>query len=197
MSEQPEAAEAKAALRRQVLTRRGKVHGEVGAAHARALAAHADELLDKFSPSVVSGYHPFRDEIDCLGLLERLAGAGSQILLPAIIGPGHIEFRLWRQGDRLIAGQWGIREPAATSKVLDPDMLLIPLVAFDRSGFRLGYGGGYYDRALERLRQKRDVVAVGIAFDEQMVDSIPREPHDQPLDRVLTPSGSMVFHGFS
>jgi len=98
-------------------------------------------------------------------------------------------FRAWQPGDEMATVAWGIREPLASRAELQPDVLLVPLLAFDRRGFRLGYGGGFYDRSLEALRRLKPVVAVGIAFDEQHMDAVPHLDYDQPLDWVLTPSG--------
>ena len=100
-------------------------------------------------------------------------------------------FRAWTPGDAMDSGVWGIAEPKADKPALDPDILLMPLLAFDRQGWRLGYGGGFYDRTLQGLRARKAVVAVGLGYDEQEVDAVPHLDYDQRLDWVLTPSGPL------
>ena len=123
-------------------------------------------------------------------LLARLARAGYRTCLPVLTPKGHpLVFRAWAAGEPLVPRMWGIREPAPTADVVEPDVLLVPLLAFDANGWRLGYGGGYYDRTLARLRVAKTIVAIGLAFDEQELAAVPHGPFDQPLDWVLTPSG--------
>ena len=98
-------------------------------------------------------------------------------------------FRLWKQGDALIEESFGTRAPAATATEVQPDILIVPLLSFDRAGYRLGYGGGFYDRTLEMLRKIKPVLAVGVAYSGQQVDAVLRGPYDQPLDWILTESG--------
>jgi 5-formyltetrahydrofolate cyclo-ligase len=98
-------------------------------------------------------------------------------------------FRAWVPGDAMDKGVWGIPEPKPDKPVLEPDILLVPLLAFDVDGCRLGYGGGFYDRTLARLRAIKPVVAIGLAYDEQRVNAVPHLDYDQRLDWVLTPSG--------
>lgn len=140
--------------------------------------------------AVVSGYRAIEAELDPAALLEGLAGAGLRTCLPVIQGRGKpLLFRAWRPGDVLEAGSWGIEQPGRTAIEMEPDVLLVPMLAFDQRGYRLGYGGGFYDRTLERLRALKPVIAIGLAFDEQEVETVPTGPHDVRLDWVLTPSG--------
>ena len=88
-------------------------------------------------------------------------------------------FRAWKPGDTLTAGVWGIQEPLPSSPAVDPDVLLVPLLAFDTRGYRLGYGGGFYDRTLAGFRTRKRVVAVGVAFDEQRIDAVPTPTYDR------------------
>jgi 5-formyltetrahydrofolate cyclo-ligase len=100
-------------------------------------------------------------------------------------------FRAWAPGDAMDRAVWGIAEPKADKPELEPEVLLVPLLAFDRRGWRLGYGGGFYDRTLAALRARKAVAAVGVGFDEQRVDAVPHLDYDQRLDWVLTPSGPL------
>jgi 5-formyltetrahydrofolate cyclo-ligase len=157
---------------------------------ADAIAAHGLPPLGFVPTAVISGFASMPEELDALPLLARLHANGYRLCLPVIQGRGRpLLFRAWVPGDDMAVGQWGIREPKPEKPVLEPDGLLVPLLAFDKHGFRLGYGGGYYDRTLKDLRSRKLIVAIGLAFDEQEVDSVPHLDYDERLDWVLTPSG--------
>ena len=142
--------------------------------------------------AVVSGYWAIRDEIDAMPLLARLVGAGFVCCLPAVAGKGQaLQFRVWTPGAELSRGPFRIPEPAEDAAPAQPTHLLVPLLAYDRDGYRLGYGGGYYDRSLRALRQSRSIVAVGLAYTEQLVPDLPRAEHDEPLDWIVTERGAM------
>jgi 5-formyltetrahydrofolate cyclo-ligase len=135
-----------------------------------------------------------KSEISPLPLLRRLADAGASLALPAVTGRGQpLVMRAWSFGAPLNPGVWGIREPPADAPELYPDILIVPLLAFDRRGYRLGYGGGYYDRTIARLRAMKPVTAVGIAFAAQQIDELPTTPRDERLDLVLTEGGTINF----
>ena len=138
--------------------------------------------------TILAGYSPIRSECDPVPLMRSLAGKGAQLALPVIEAKDKpLSFSEWRQGGHLVAGPFGILQPRPDAVSVDPDIILVPLVAFDRRLRRIGYGAGYYDRTLAELRQQRRVVvAVGIAFAAQEVAEIPSDGHDQGLDLVLT-----------
>ena len=137
--------------------------------------------------TIVSGFMPLKSEINPLPLLQKLAEAGARLALPAIVGRGKpLIMRAWEFGALLDRGQWGIREPKPDAPEVEPDILLVPLLAFDRAGYRIGYGAGYYDMTIHRLRALKPVTAVGIAFAAQEVPKIPTTPRDERLDLVLT-----------
>jgi len=137
--------------------------------------------------TVIAGYSPVRSECDPVPLMRSLAGKGAQLALPVVEPKDKtLSFAEWRQGEQLAAGPFGILQPRASALDVEPDIVLVPLVGFDRSGHRIGYGVGYYDRALKGLRAKRPVIAVGIAFAIQEIDSIVADANDQRLDLVLT-----------
>ncbi len=135
-----------------------------------------------------AGYFPVHDELDPLPLLEALQAQGLRIALPVVRPGPDLIFRQWSPGAALQRGKFGLRQPGAGRIELMPDIVLVPLLAFDRKGGRLGYGAGYYDAALRRMRQHAQVAAIGIAFDEQEFPEVPQEPQDEPLDTILTPS---------
>jgi 5-formyltetrahydrofolate cyclo-ligase len=158
-----------------------------GEAAARTVA----ELAPLLPPgAVVAGYWPMGDEIDPRPLLQALAAAGRRLALPVVTAPNQpLDFRAWAWGDELEPGRFGTTHPLAHAAPVEPDLLLVPLLAFDRQGFRLGYGGGFYDRTLDMLRRKRHVSAMGIAFAAQQVPAIPHDGRDQRLDGVATEAG--------
>jgi 5-formyltetrahydrofolate cyclo-ligase len=178
--------DAKAALRQEAIALRDALPADARKAAAEAIAARKFPLA--FAPGlIVSGFMPLKSEINPLPLLQKLSQAGTRLALPSIAGRGKaLIMRAWEIGAPLDRGQWGIREPKPDAPVADPDVLLVPLLAFDRAGFRLGYGAGYYDMTIHRLRALKAVTAVGIAFAAQEVPKIPTTPRDERLDLVLT-----------
>lgn len=161
-----------------------------GSAAAQRLAAIGLDFSGLASHAVVSGFSAIGDEIDPRPLLTTVIAGGYRVCLPVMQGKGlPLLFRAWTPGDPTTPGVWGIDEPLTTASRLEPDVLLVPLLAFDATGFRLGYGGGFYDRTIADLRAKKPVIAIGLAFDEQRIDSVPHAAYDQRLDWVLTPSG--------
>ena len=158
-------------------------------AFAAALAARADAL--KIAPgSIVAGYHAHRDEADPAFLLQELARRGAHIAFPRVTAKdAPLEFHLLPDGEILRPGAHGIAEPLEHWPRVTPDILLVPLLAYDDHGYRLGYGGGYYDRTLAALRAR----AIGIAYAGQRMDFLPRDAHDYPLDAVLTENGLTEF----
>jgi 5-formyltetrahydrofolate cyclo-ligase len=176
----------KAALRREALACRDALPAEQRNAAAAAIAAR-DFPLPIAPGAVVSGFMPLKSEINPLPLMQKLAERGASLALPAIAGRGKaLIMRTWQFGGPLDRGQWGIREPKSGAAEVEPDILLVPLLAFDRAGHRIGYGAGYYDMTITRLRARRPVTAVGIAFAAQEVGKIPASPRDAQLDLVLT-----------
>ena len=156
-----------------------------------ALSGHGLGFLPPLQPqTVVSAFAPLPDELRIWPLLRRLAKDGVRLALPVMQGKGNpLLFRAWMPGDAMDSGVWGIAEPKADKPAVEPDILLMPLLAFDRHGWRLGYGGGFYDRTLHGLRLRKAVVAVGLGYDEQEIEAVPHLDYDQRLDWVLTPSG--------
>lgn len=144
--------------------------------------------------SVVSGFWPIKDEIDIRPLMIALHNAGCQLALPVVQGRGRpLLFRAWRPGDPLEQGVFGTLQPSARRETLEPGALIVPMLACDEEGWRLGYGGGFYDRTLLGLRARRPVTAVGVGFDAQRVDCVPHGPDDQRLDWLLTDQRACAF----
>jgi 5-formyltetrahydrofolate cyclo-ligase len=179
-------ATEKSELRREAQARRDALPAQVRQAAAEAIAAKKFPIAVA-SGVVVSGFMPLKSEISPLPLMRKLARQGARLALPAIAGRGKpLVMRAWQFGAPLDRGQWGIREPKPAAPEVEPDILLVPLLAFDRAGYRLGYGAGYYDMTISRLRARKPVIAVGIAFAAQEVAEIPTTDRDARLDLVLT-----------
>ncbi len=187
-------SDEKRRLREDAKTRRAAAHAAADALTARQLAAHGLDFLKLPPAAVVSGFMPMADEIDVLPLLTWLHAEGTTLCLPVMQGKGKpLLFRAWSPGDDMETAIWGIREPMADKPVVEPDVLLVPLLAFDAHGWRLGYGGGFYDRSIASLSRFKRITTVGIGYDAQEVDAVPHLDYDQRLDWVLTPSGPRRF----
>jgi 5-formyltetrahydrofolate cyclo-ligase len=187
--------ESKAALRREVMARRDALPADVRQAAAETIAARKFPFPIA-TGVIVSGFMPMKSEINPLPLLRRFADAGAALALPVIAGRGKpLIMRAWRWNEPLAAGQWGIREPKPEAAEVEPDILLVPLLAFDRAGHRIGYGAGYYDLTIARLRAAKPVTAIGLAFAAQEVPAVPATAHDARLDLVLTESEVIAFKG--
>lgn len=156
------------------------------AAAAQAIAQRG--LPVEIAPgTVVAGYSPIRSELDPTPLMQALAAQGARLALPVITQRGQsLRFRVWHAGDRLLPGSLGILEPSPAAAEIVPDIVLVPLAAFDRTGHRIGYGAGHYDRTLAQLHKSKGFAAVGLAFAGQEVATVPALQHDVPLDYVLT-----------
>ncbi|MDA8230275.1 MAG: 5-formyltetrahydrofolate cyclo-ligase [Magnetospirillum sp.] len=194
LPERPDLPAAKSALRAAAADLRRRARRALGAEEGgRRLALLAERLAGPWPPgTVVAGYWPMGDEIDPVPLMTRLAALGFALALPAVAGHGRpLIFRRWRPGGDLAPGLHGTNHPPETAEPVVPRVVLVPLLAFDRWGRRLGYGGGYYDRTLEGLRADAQVDAIGLAFSAQQVPLVPHDGHDQHLDRVATEMGLM------
>jgi 5-formyltetrahydrofolate cyclo-ligase len=176
----------KTELRRQAIARRDALPAGERAQAAETIATRAFPVA--VAPgAIVAGFMPMKSEINPLPLMRKLAAAGARLALPVVAGQGKpLIMRAWAFGEPLIAGVWGIREPAPLAPAVAPDILIVPLLAFDRAGQRIGYGAGYYDLTLAALRARQAVVAIGLAFAAQEIAAVPATPHDAPLDLVLT-----------
>jgi 5-formyltetrahydrofolate cyclo-ligase len=186
MSQSDSISDLKSIIRKDALLRRDALPAAERARAAEAIAVRAFPLA--IDPGrIVSGFSPLKTEINPIPLMRRLADAGAELALPVVAGKGKpLVMRAWRFGEALDSGVWGIREPKADAPEVAPDILLVPLLAFDREGHRIGYGAGYYDMTIGRLRAMKPVVAIGIAFAAQEIASVPVTPRDARLDLVLT-----------
>lgn len=197
--------EEKQALRTAQFARRKLAHSQSAQSAALAVMAPVQALIDDWLLEQqhsarqageplpqrlrVSGYWPIRTELDPRPLIASLLHEGHQLCLPVVPGPDvRLQFRAFEDERDLVEGAFGAKTPPESSANLEPQVLLVPMLAFDAQGYRLGYGGGYYDRTLEDLRAQHPTLAIGLAYDEQEVATVPIEPTDQRLDAMVTPS---------
>jgi 5-formyltetrahydrofolate cyclo-ligase len=177
---------SKSDLRTAALEARDALSDAHRAAAALAVAARGLPFAIT-AGSIVSGYSPIRSEIDPVPLMRALAAQGARLALPAVMARGKsLAFRAWSTGDRLMLGPLGILEPSPAAAELIPDIMLVPLAAFDRAGHRIGYGAGHYDYTLAHLRKMKPIAAIGVGFAVQEIETVPALPHDVALDYVLT-----------
>jgi 5-formyltetrahydrofolate cyclo-ligase len=196
LSEPADVLAQKKALRASAKTVRTEAFLAHGAAAAAAIARYGIAFADPPPGAVVSAFSAIGEELDPMPLMLRLVDQGYRLCLPVMQGKGKpLIFRRWHPGDELAETTWGIREPLPSAPELVPEIVLAALLAFDARGYRLGYGGGFYDRTLAAVRAHNPVVAIGLAYDEQRVDAVPHLDYDQQLDWVLTPSGPLRCRG--
>ena len=181
-------------LRNEALARRDALALDDRIEMSLQIAETGARELDLVPGEVVSAFMPMRSEVDVRPLMAAMAQKGGRICVPAILDKTTIEFRELVRGAPMIDMGFGTVGPGPEAAVLDPVLMLVPLAAFDAQGNRIGYGAGYYDRAIARLRDRGiNPRLVAIAFDCQQVDAVPFEPHDVPLDAILTESGLRRF----
>jgi 5-formyltetrahydrofolate cyclo-ligase len=188
----PKIEEAKAALRLKAHSNRAAILNSIRPDAARAVAGHFFDAVTLGPRDIVAGYWRIKDEMDCQPILVRLMDTFQPVCLPVVLGDEQpLELRLWEQGAPLYEAGFGTLAPSELAPQVEPDIVLMPLLGFDKRGTRLGYGGGYYDRTLERLSKRPRLV--GLAFAAQELDDIPREAHDVPLDTIVTEHGARHF----
>jgi 5-formyltetrahydrofolate cyclo-ligase len=183
----------KSDLRTKALARREALSAGQRAAAAQALAARGLPF-EIAAGVIISGYSPIRSEIDPFALMRQLAARGARLALPAVMARGQsLAFRAWAPDDKLLLGPLGILEPSPAAAEIVPDIMLVPLAAFDRAGHRIGYGAGHYDCTLAHLRKVKAITAIGLAFAAQEIERVPALSHDVALDYVLTETQTFDF----
>jgi 5-formyltetrahydrofolate cyclo-ligase len=179
--------EEKKSLRSATARVRKVAHEQSGGDAPLLLATRGLPFVPHAEAKIVSGFYPYKSEIDVRPLLGKLAGEGWTTCLPEVIALGEpLRFRRWFPGEPTTPGLWDIPRPLDEAPFLEPDILLVPMMAFDRQGFRLGYGGGFYDRTLRELRAQKTIIAIGVAYAAQEVNAVPHDDNDARLDAVMT-----------
>jgi 5-formyltetrahydrofolate cyclo-ligase len=182
----------KALLRKTARARREALAPELRAEASSAISFHFFDKVAFGPEDAIAGYWRIRDEADCQPILVRLMDGGQTVILPVVNGPEEpLEFRIWGADAPLYEAGFGTLAPSDLAPRCEPDLILMPLLGFDKAGTRLGYGGGYYDRTLATLRKRP--MLVGLAFSAQAFEHIPRDTHDIPLDAVVTENGVEFF----
>jgi len=184
---------SKADLRAAALAKRDALTNEQRSAAALAVAKRG--LPFELAPgTVVSGYSPIRNEIDPTPLMHKLAAQGARLALPTVTARGQsLIFRAWSPNARMVLGSLGIPEPSPAAAEVVPDLMLVPLAAFDRLGHRIGYGAGHYDHTFAHLRKSKAVTGIGLGFAVQEIAAVPALAHDVALDYVLTEAQMFDF----
>ena len=173
----------KSKLRKKIL----KIREKINKKNIQIDFNHIIKILkkEKINKKVVGGYYPVNFEVDDLELLKKFKKNKFNISLPVIKKNFQIDFYKWSFSDLLKINKYGIPEPE-TLNIVYPDIILVPLVAFDRNLNRLGYGGGYYDRLIKKLSKKKNIIKIGLAFSVQEIDKVPINMYDQKLDYIVT-----------
>lgn len=173
--------------RSEAAQRRAEAHRLLHEETGPALAQRGLPFARQTQQRTISGFFPYKSEISILPLLARLQGEGWVTAMPVVIGEGlPLVFRAWGPGEPTVPSIWDIPAPLETAPEVLPDVLLVPMLAFDHRGYRLGYGGGFYDRTLQKLRSLKTVTAIGVAYAAQEMPEVPHGDFDQPLDWIMT-----------
>ncbi len=181
---------AKAVLRQKAAIRR-QCEADESPEAAQKLVTHSQLLVQSYGLGIYAAYMPIRSEISPLPLLRALEGMGIKTAMPITPAEGQpLSFHIWKIGDPLDNGPYSTQQPHANAPTTLPNVILAPLLAFDLAGWRLGYGGGFYDRTIADMsRQGHEVKVIGLAYDGQKLEKVPVGPYDMPLDAILCPSG--------
>ena len=186
-------SDEKKLLRHRALADRDKISLSKAEDAAIKIAFLARDLVEQLphkcdNPQLLSAlYWPIRSEVNTLPLINLLLQSGRPVALPIMIKMKYpLVFRLYKENDQLITNKYGLCEPLNDKEECAPDLLFIPLAAFDRNGFRLGYGGGIYDATISLFRSQKKIITIGLAYASQEVARVPTEPHDQNLDYIIT-----------
>ena len=187
------ADEQKAQARIQARDRRKQAFRQSGEDAAQKLAGHLLRILENRPARTLAAYWAVGSEIDLSRLMEMLSDEGWNIGLPVVVAEGQpLIFRRWLPGDNLVEGPLNTLQPQAASELMTPEIILVPLLAFDEEGYRLGQGGGFYDRTLAALKtDEPELLTIGVGFASQRMDTIPRDQYDQRLDMVVTEEGRL------
>ncbi len=187
-------ARAKRALRVELRARRARLAAAAAPDVPDAAARSLMRALAAMPVTTLAGYWPMGDEFDARPAMNAAAAQGWSCALPVVTGrDAPLVFRCWHPGDELEAGGFGTSVPRLTRGEILPDIVLVPLLGFDATGLRLGYGGGYYDRTLAQLRARGGIRAIGLAFAGQEVTIVPADGFDQRLDWIITEGGLRRF----
>ena len=179
----------------RLIAERLAIPGDIRTRHADKIAASLDEVIGEVHGRIISAYWPFRGEPDLRGFMGQVSNSGGRCALPVVIGPGKpLVFRPWSPGDPLAKGVWNIPVPATTEEVV-PNVVIAPVVGFDRACYRLGYGGGFFDLTLAAM--KNSPLKVGVGYRQQALLTIYPQPSDIPMDMVITEDGNQGLVGLN
>jgi 5-formyltetrahydrofolate cyclo-ligase len=187
-------AEEKQALRKEMRAIRRDFHKASGERASFDLMELVSSSAALKNAEIISCFWPIQTEVNTVPLIHKLYKAGHQICLPIVVGNAQpLIFRQWTPETEMLEGAYKAMTPVESSPQLVPDLILSPLLAFDRNGYRLGYGGGFYDRSIEEIKTTKPLVTAGLAYSVQEVDNVPTEKTDQKLDFLITEKEILEF----
>ena len=188
-------SKSKINLRKKFFELRKNISSEYALFASKKISNKAGDVVKIYKPKVVAGFYPFNHEVNTLPLMSKLYSLGVELCLP--ITPENnkpLKFKEWHPKLVLQKGRFGILEPPKASRTIQPDLLLVPLLAYDKFGNRLGYGGGFYDRTLkELLMLNKYTTSIGLAFESQKCNKLPKDSYDVPLNSLLNEKGFLHF----
>jgi len=188
-------SKSKLNLRKKFFELRKNISSEYALFASKKIANKAEDIVKIFKPQVIAGFYPFKHEVNTLPLMSKLFSLGFELCMPITpINNKPLKFKKWHPKLALQKGRFGILEPPKTSRNIQPDLLLVPLLAYDKFGNRLGYGGGFYDRTLkELLTINKHTTSIGLAFESQKCNKLPKNNFDVPLNSLLNEKGFLHF----
>ena len=188
-------SKSKINLRKKFFELRKNISSEYALFASKKISNKAGDIVKIYKPNVIAGFYPFNHEVNTLPLMSKLYSLGVELCMP--ITPENnkpLKFKEWHPKSVLQKGRFGILEPPKASRTIQPDLLLVPLLAYDKFGNRLGYGGGFYDRTLkELLMLNKYTTSIGLAFESQKCNKLPKDSYDVPLNSLLNEKGFLHF----
>ena len=185
----------KTVARKQAKIQRQIIHDKIGYDASQKVSVHIERFLLKHTKlSVIAVYMPIKTELDLGPAIMKLRRLGKKICLPIIISEDNpLQFKVWNEGSKLVTGKFNVLIPVS-EETIEPDLILCPMLSFDSNGFRLGYGGGFYDRTIDYLSKRKSILTMGCGYSEQLSQKfLPKGAYDKSLDTVVTERGITFF----
>ena len=189
-------AEIKIVARKEAKINRRSIHEKIGFKASQQVSANIESFLRNHTKlNVIAAYMPINSELDLGPTIINLRALSKKICLPMVISQNSpLQFKVWNQGAKLVNGEFNVLLPVS-GEIVEPDLILCPMLSFDAEGFRLGYGGGFYDRTIDYLSKRKSIFTMGCGYSQQLsVKPIPKGKYDKSLDAAVTESGITLFN---